>query len=246
MKLKTLLMVAVLALTSIGLQAQAQIIRGEVSPGVYTNVGVDATGAIEVTGTTAGSKAAGVAATESTLTGGVYNTTLPTLANGQQAAVQLGTRGAQHVQLMIGDTVTGVATILTGADAISNTSINSLRVTGFGEVFNGTSWDRQRGTVNGTSIIPSVGAVTNRSGTITTGGTSQQIMAANATRRYLLIQNISDTVMWCNFAIAAVQDQPSFRIGVGESFTMQNLAVSSEAIHCIGATAAKAFVAKEM
>ena len=42
-----------------------------------------------------------------------------------------------------------------------------------------------------------------RSGTITAGGTSQQIAAALATRRYLVIQNHSDTDMWINVGAAA-------------------------------------------
>lgn len=42
---------------------------------------------------TQGSKAAGTAATNSELTGGVYNSSLPTLTNGQQAAVQLSSSG---------------------------------------------------------------------------------------------------------------------------------------------------------
>lgn len=144
MKLKLLLIASILAMTSSYSYSQ-QVMRGETSPGTYTNVSVDVAGALKVTGA----------------------------------------------------------------------SVTS-------------------------------GAVTDRSGTLITGGTSQQIMATKSTRKYLMIQNISDTVMWCNFAIAAVQDQPSFRIAVGDSFVMESSVVSNESIHCIGATSGKAFVSKEM
>ncbi|WP_080056732.1 hypothetical protein [Spirosoma aerolatum] len=45
-------------------------------------------------------------------------------------------------------------------------------------------------------IAPSQSSVTHTAGTITTGGTAQTALAAQAGRKYLLIQNISDTVMY--------------------------------------------------
>ncbi|NDC26013.1 MAG: hypothetical protein EBZ49_18040, partial [Proteobacteria bacterium] len=51
------------------------------------------------------------------------------------------------------------------------------------------------GTITTNPNMPS-GAVTNRSSTITTGGTSQQVAASNTSRKYFLIQNISDTDMY--------------------------------------------------
>lgn len=44
------------------------------------------------------------------------------------------------------------------------------------------------------------GALTERSGSITTGGTAQQVAAQNSARRYLLIVNLSTTdVLWVRF-----------------------------------------------
>jgi hypothetical protein len=227
------------------------VIRGEISPGVYTNVAVDATGQVKTLGTaapvtTSGSKTGGTAAADSSLEGGIYNTTLPTLTNGQQAAIQFGTRGSQMMQLMFPDSVTPVGVIAAGVDTAANATINALSTRGYSMVFNGTSWDRQVGTTAGTATIASKGTFTNRSGTITTGGTSQQIMAANAVRRYLFIQNVSDTVMWCNFTTAANTDQPSIQIAVGASFIMEGNAVTTEAVNCIGAVTGKSFTSKEM
>lgn len=100
--------------------------------------------------------------------------------------------------------------------------------------------------VSGTiTAAVSTGTVTDRSGTITLGGTAQTIMAANSSRKYLLIQNTSDTTMWCNFTTTAVATQPSFNLIPGATFTMEGSFVSTELISCIGATTAKIFTAKE-
>lgn len=102
-------------------------------------------------------------------------------------------------------------------------------------------------TVDGTvTANPATGALTDRSGTITTGGTAQQAMAANATRKYLLIQNSSDTAMWFNFTTTAVADSPSFYLSPnGGSFVQEGSFVSTEAISIICATTGKKWTAKE-
>lgn len=95
-------------------------------------------------------------------------------------------------------------------------------------------------------VRPSQGTLTDRSGTITTGGTAQQAMAANASRKYLLIQNISDTVMWFNFTTTAVADSPSHYLAAnGGSFVQESSFVSTEAISIICATTGKKWTAKE-
>lgn len=90
---------------------------------------------------------------------------------------------------------------------------------------------------------PQAGTWTDRSGTIATGGSSQQAAEANASRRYLLFQNHSDTDMWINFGDAAVVNQPSIKIAAGVAYTPQF--VSTQAIHVICATTGKAFTCKE-
>jgi hypothetical protein len=70
---------------------------------------VSVTGTVAVTQSTSpwivkdnadGSVAGGAAGTFSMLAGGIFNTVLPTLTNGQQASLQLTTNGALEVQLM--------------------------------------------------------------------------------------------------------------------------------------------------
>src|ERR1044072_454479 len=68
------------------------------------------------------------------------------------------------------------------------------------------------------STPTSSGALTDRSGTITTGGTSQQMMAANGTRSYLLISNNAPPnleALWINFGTAALISSPSICLPTG-------------------------------
>lgn len=101
--------------------------------------------------------------------------------------------------------------------------------------------------VSGTvTINPVLSTLTDRSGTITAGGTAQQAMAALATRKYLMLQNVSDTAMWFNFTTTAVADSPShFLSANGGSFVMEGSFVSTEAISIICATTGKKWSAKE-
>ncbi len=89
------------------------------------------------------------------------------------------------------------------------------------------------------------GALTDRSGTITTGGTAQQIMAANAARRYLFIQNNSDTGLWYNLGVTAVASQPSIFLAAGASYENPAHFCPSGLVSVIGATTGKIFSAKE-
>jgi len=94
-------------------------------------------------------------------------------------------------------------------------------------------------------VTPGRGAVTNRSGTITAGGTAQTLAAVNASRKYLIIQNVSAGDLWINFTTTAIVGQPSVKIGPDASFVMEASFVSTELISIIGATTGQAFAAKE-
>ncbi len=95
-------------------------------------------------------------------------------------------------------------------------------------------------------VTPSFGALTNRSGTITTGGVSQTLAAVNAVRRYLFIQNVDPNEdLWFNFTSAATVAQPSIRLTPQSAFTMESGFISTEAVTVIAATAAHPFTAKE-
>jgi hypothetical protein len=93
---------------------------------------------------------------------------------------------------------------------------------------------------------PSGGNLTDCSGTITEGGTSQELVAALTTRKYLLIQNLSDEVMWINFGADAEADSGSIKLAVAsDPFIMQGSFVSTQTVNIVSATTGKAYTAKE-
>ncbi len=96
------------------------------------------------------------------------------------------------------------------------------------------------------AIAPSPGTLTDRSGTITLGGTAQTMMAANASRVYLLIQNQDATEdLWINFTTTAVEDEPSIRLPALSGFVMETGFVSTQAVSVIAATTSHKWTAKE-
>ena len=92
------------------------------------------------------------------------------------------------------------------------------------------------------------GALTNRSGTITTGGTAQTAIAANTSRKYVLILN-PDTAtedLWFSFDATAVAAAPSIYLHPGDAFEAgPGEFVPTGALSIIAATTAHAFTAKE-
>jgi hypothetical protein len=74
--------------------------------------------------------------------GGVYNTTQPTLTNGQRGDVQLDTRGNAKVTIFGPDSVTSVGVTANSADAVA--SPNGLRTSSFPFLYNGATHDRAR------------------------------------------------------------------------------------------------------
>ena len=93
------------------------------------------------------------------------------------------------------------------------------------------------------------GTVTDRSGTVTTGGTNQQIMGANANRKYLLIENppLAAETLFINLSGAAsTSDGKSIQLAPGGSFEMTiGTYISTEAINVTAATMGHVFIAKE-
>lgn len=89
-------------------------------------------------------------------------------------------------------------------------------------------------------------AFIDRSSTVTTGGTAQQIAAANTTRTYLLIQNVSTASLWVNVGVVAVQNQPSILLPAnGGSVVWEDNFIPTGAVSLIGATTGQAFTCKE-
>lgn len=105
------------------------------------------------------------------------------------------------------------------------------------------------------TVAPAPAAITftDRSGTVTTGGTSQSIMSSNSSRKYLLIVNISNTVLWINIGTTAVQDSPSIPLAAasvdgaadGGILEYYDSVIPTGQVNLIGPTTGKKFVAKE-
>lgn len=107
--------------------------------------------------------------------------------------------------------------------------------------------DRTPALVGGAQpIISAAGTLTDRSGTITAGGTAQQLMAANAARIGFAIQNLSATAdLWINPLGAAAASQPSIKLVPGAYFEAPAGFGAVGAISVFSATTGVAFSARE-
>jgi hypothetical protein len=97
------------------------------------------------------------------------------------------------------------------------------------------------------------GPMTDRSGTITTGGSHQTLAAENLNRNYLLVVNVSNTTLWVNFGVNATGASPSIPLQAASSdgaadggvLVFEGTFVPTDSVSIYGATTGKAFVAKE-
>lgn len=98
-------------------------------------------------------------------------------------------------------------------------------------------------TVNNSSISTSIG---DASGSIISASASQTVLAANATRKYLLFQNVSDTDMYINFgSLATIGGAGSIWVAAyGGSIEYENLICPSDAINVICSANGKNFTCK--
>jgi hypothetical protein len=124
----------------------------------------------------------------------------------------------------------------TNVAAITATGTTTLRITQGSYVPSSLCADQ---TIGGKTI-------TDHSGTITSGGVSQSLMAANATRTGCHIQNQSPTDLWFNpKGGTAGPSQPSTRLPPGADYVCGNTGASAAAFAIYGDTAGQAFVAEE-
>lgn len=96
-----------------------------------------------------------------------------------------------------------------------------------------------------TRVISAEAKTKNASGTITLGGTAQELMAANKGRGGFWIQNVSDTDMWINELGTAAASQPSMKLAAGAFYESPVTGCTANAISIFCATTAKAFSARE-
>jgi hypothetical protein len=97
---------------------------------------------------------------------------------------------------------------------------------------------------NGVTSLPQTGNVTEASTkTITTGGTHQQVFAANADRKFLLIQNVSDTDMNLGIGYNPTASTGIFLSKSGGGVVFESGFIPTQEIRILCATTGKAFVA---
>lgn len=92
--------------------------------------------------------------------------------------------------------------------------------------------------------LPVLDAGTSRSGSITAGGTAQDLAAANTSRKGLTGQNISSGDLWINEngGTAAADSMDAYRIPAGATFTVS----TNEKVSIVGATTGQKFTATEV
>lgn len=107
----------------------------------------------------------------------------------------------------------------------------------------GVDYTSAAGAGGGTSTPAALTAGTNRSGSITTGGTAQVLAPANAARVTLTAQNISTADLWVNEigGTAAANTAGSYRVVAGGAFSV----ATNQAISVVGATTGQAWTATE-
>lgn len=90
------------------------------------------------------------------------------------------------------------------------------------------------------------GTLTDKSGALAAGATSETLMASNAARRYFFIQNVDAAEdLWINFTTAAVRDKPSIKLGPGQAYENPAHYCSTEEIKVIATTVGHKWTAKE-
>jgi hypothetical protein len=147
------------------------------------------------------------------------------------AALQVGqgsTTSGQNGDLVQGAVTTAAPTYTTAQTSpLSLTTSGALRIDG--------------------TVRPTQGTLTDNSGTTSaTPSTSTTIMASNATRKYLLIQNVSTVnTIWINFTSAATATEPSYQLLPGGSIVQEASFISTEAITVLCTVASSPYTAKQ-
>lgn len=85
----------------------------------------------------------------------------------------------------------------------------------------------------------------NKSGTITTGGAAQVLMAANSERSGFWVQNVSAGDLWISDIGTAAATQPSMRLAAGAIYESPMTGCPTGAISIFGATTDQAFSSRE-
>lgn len=179
---------------------------------------------------------------------GTYQTTAPTFTSGQRTVLLTNSAGSL-VTTFGGRTTTAtdglsnaniVFPVSSTGGASQDTPRTAFAVSGY--VFNGASWDRERGDAVSAFSRP---APRPKSASAVTAGstTSQQLFAANTTRSRVLIQNQDAAInVFVNVGATAVAGAGNLRIAPGGTLELTG---TSEAVNLIAASGTPAICAWE-
>ena len=145
------------------------------------------------------------------------------------------------------DTANGILTTLSTDIALIKPDVDDIRADlANGVAVTGTFYQATQPVSGSVTALPQTGNVTEASTkTITTGGTHQQVFASNANRKFLLVQNVSDTDM--NLGIGY---NPSATTGIflaksGSGIVFESGFIPQGIVSLISTTTNSAYVAKQ-
>lgn len=153
-----------------GVVRQDTLASSTTTDGDYAYMKVDSTGKLYVN--SQGGVASGAADSGNPVkVGGKYNSTLPTLVDGQRGDLQLNSRGALVVSPQNVSALAGSDGYSNNINVLGDSTANPIFQYTRPSVFNGTTWDRQRGDTNGTYIVGNVASgATDASNPVKVGG----------------------------------------------------------------------------
>lgn len=94
-------------------------------------------------------------------------------------------------------------------------------------------------------VKAAVARTRDKSGTITLGGTAQELMASNPERSGFWLQNVSAGDLWISDIGTAAATQPSLKVAAGAIYESPMTGCPTGAISIFGATTGQAFSARE-
>jgi len=142
--------------------------------------------------------------------GGRYNSTQPTLTNGQRGDIQQDTRGNIKATLMVNDTGTTISAEADNADGVaSSATTNNLSAMARNTVYNGTTWDRQLGNATDGTLV-NLGA--NNDVTVTSGAITETNSAAIKTA----VETIDNAISGSEMQVDVVGALPAGTNAIGK------------------------------
>jgi len=138
------------------------------------------------------------------------------------------------------DTANGILTTLSADTALLKADVADGVGVGSLPAISGTV------TVAGSiTALPVNGGLYDYSRSITTASTSNEVVATNASRRYALVQNISDTGMWLGIGAAATTTSGIF-LASNSGIVWESGFLPTATLSILCTTSGKRFVVKEI